>query len=411
MKKIVFRNGIYTVLRPLYYLCKVFGLASYSYVADRRNKRVTADYGYWNYMFTVIWLIVLTVGLPAGILTLRSANFDTLTSFIAFNINRILSYTSGIVAVVWVSVVKRRKFLEILEYISEVDNKIRYTLQEETYMNRNVMFNIFSVIIVVNVIQSTLILYSIYIFASEPYYIIIIETISSVADFLNALLLSQFVTLVFMLKQRYSHLNKRLTNWISVAVSRRICLNEEYIRCRQFDRAVEQVNATRLFASSVGNIDGTLKQTDIHLLRQIYSKLYDITCLINDTYGVPILANVCWMLTGVVFSLYEALISFKVWGITDVLYAITYSMFFFSVTLICHRCTKEASSSSILVQKLLLRGYCRNENVEELKLFSLQLQVMTIEYTACGFFSLNLSLFASVVSVIVSYIVIMVQIK
>jgi hypothetical protein len=188
-------------------------------------------------------------------------------------------------------------------------------------------------------------------------------------------------------------------------------LNEEYIRCRQFDRAVEQVNVTRLFVSSVGNIDGTLKQTDIHLLRQIYSELYDITCLINDTYGVPILATVCWMLTGVVFSLYEALISFKVWGITDVLYAITYSMFFFSVTLICHRCTKEASSSSILVQKLLLRGYCRNENAEELKLFSLQLQVMTIEYTACGFFSLNLSLFASVVSVIVSYIVIMVQIK
>jgi hypothetical protein len=361
-------------------------------------------------MFTVIWLIVLTVGLPAGILTLRSDDFDTLTSFIAFNINRVLSYTSSIVAVFWVSVIKRRKFLEILEYISEVDNKIRYTLQEETYMNRNVMFNIFSVIIVVNVIQSTLILYSIYIFASEPYYIIIIETISCVADFLNALLLSQFVTLVFMLKQRYSHLNKRLTNWISVDVSRRIFLNEEYIRFSEFVRAVEQVNVTRMFVSSVGNIEGTLKQTDFHWLRQIYSELYDITCLINDSYGVPILATMCWMLTAVVFSLYEALVGSQMWGITDVLYAITYSMFFFSVTLICHRGTKEASSSSILVQKLLLEGNCRNESVEELKLFSLQLQVMTIEYTACGFFSLNLSLFASVVSVIVSYIVIMVQV-
>jgi len=48
MKKLVFRNGIYTVLRPLYYVCKVFGLASYSYVAERRNKRVTTDYGYMN---------------------------------------------------------------------------------------------------------------------------------------------------------------------------------------------------------------------------------------------------------------------------------------------------------------------------------------------------------------------------
>ena len=56
------------MLRPLYYLCKVFGLASYSYVADRRNKRVTADYGYLNCKFAVIWLIIFTAGLPVQIL-------------------------------------------------------------------------------------------------------------------------------------------------------------------------------------------------------------------------------------------------------------------------------------------------------------------------------------------------------
>jgi hypothetical protein len=56
-------------------------------------------------------------------------------------------------------------------------------------------------------------------------------------------------------------------------------------------------------------------------------------------------------------------------------------------------------------------GNCRNECVIELEKFSLQLQAMTKEYTACGFFSLNLNLFTSVVSVIASYIVIIVQIK
>jgi len=278
-------------------------------------------------------------------------------------------------------------------------------------MNRKVMFNTLSGIIVVTVTQVTLILHFIYTMLSETYYIIIIKIISCVADFLNALILSQFVTLVFMVKQRYSHLNKRLNNWISAAVSRRIYSKEEYIRCSQYDKAVGQVNITRIFVSNVRNIEGRLRQTDIHWLRQIYSEMYDITCLINDTYGVPILATTCWMLTGVVVALYEALISFQMCGLTDVLYAITYSIFFFNVSLICHRGTKEASSSSILAQKLLLEGNCRNEIVEEHKLFSLQLQVMTIEYTACGFFSLNLSLFASVVSVIVSYIVIMVQVK
>ena len=142
MKKLVFRNGIYTVLRPLYYLCKVFGLAPYSYVADRRNKRVTADYGYWNCMFTVIWLIVYTVGLPVRILTLSSDDFDSQTLYIAFMVHVLSSYTSSMVAVVWVSVIKRRIFLEIIKNVSEVDNKIRYALQEEIYMNRNVFCNV-----------------------------------------------------------------------------------------------------------------------------------------------------------------------------------------------------------------------------------------------------------------------------
>jgi hypothetical protein len=64
-----------------------------------------------------------------------------------------------------------------------------------------------------------------------------------------------------------------------------------------------------------------------------------------------------------------------------------------------------------LMHNLLLEGKCRNESIEDLKMFYLQMQLMTNEYTACGFFSLNLSLFASVVSGIVSYIIIMAQIK
>jgi hypothetical protein len=79
--------------------------------------------------------------------------------------------------------------------------------------------------------------------------------------------------------------------------------------------------------------------------------------------------------------------------------------------LFCHSATKEASSIRILVQKLLLEGNCSIECVEELKMFSLQLQVMTIEYTACGFFSINLNFFTTVVSVIASYFIILVQIK
>jgi len=103
--KFLFRNGIYTVLRPLYYLCKVFGLASYSYVADRRNKRVTADYGYMNYMFTVIWLIIITVGLLVHLLVVCSVEDVAQTRYIALLLTVITSHTSSIMAVFCISVI------------------------------------------------------------------------------------------------------------------------------------------------------------------------------------------------------------------------------------------------------------------------------------------------------------------
>ena len=290
MKKLVFRNGIYTVFRPLYYLCKVFGLASYSYVADRRNKRVTADYGYSNYMFTVIWLIVLTVGLPGQIFLAYCFEVVSWTQFIAFLLLTISSYTSSIMAVVCISIIKRRTFLDIIENISEVDNKIQYTLQEVTYMNRNVMFNIISEIILLTVFPCTLIIYIIYQFRSEEYYIIYLTLkIFCVTYICNILILMQFLNLIFMVKQRYIHLNKRFTNWINRAVSRPTSLkkkNERFMRSAKDDN---HIIITPLFVSSFGNIEEKLSLADIHLLRQIYSELYDITCLINDTNVCPFL--------------------------------------------------------------------------------------------------------------------------
>jgi hypothetical protein len=86
--------------------------------------------------------------------------FIALLSFV------ISSYTSSIMAVICISIVKRRKFLEIIENISEVDNKLRYTQQQETHMNRKVRVNIISEIILLTAIQCTLIIYIVYQFRS-----------------------------------------------------------------------------------------------------------------------------------------------------------------------------------------------------------------------------------------------------
>jgi hypothetical protein len=70
----------------------------------------TPDYGYLNYMFTVKWLVVFTVGLAVLILDVCSFDFDSNALFIAVMWFTISSYTSSTVAVVWVSIVERKMF-------------------------------------------------------------------------------------------------------------------------------------------------------------------------------------------------------------------------------------------------------------------------------------------------------------
>jgi hypothetical protein len=190
-----------------------------------------------------------------------------------------------------------------------------------------------------------------------------------------------------------------------------VFLNKENETGSQSNRAVDSVIVTTLCVLSFENFEGTTRQTDIHLLRQIYSELYDVTCLINNTYGISTLASVCSMLTGVVFSLYAVLTNIDEWGGEDITYGITFTVFFFKVTFVCHTTTNEARATRILVEKLLLERNCKKEYVKQIETFSLQLLATENKYTACGLFSLNLRLSTGVASVIASYIVILVQTK
>ena len=63
-------------------------------------------------------------------------------------------------------------------------------------------------------------------FISQEYYIINLTLIIICVTYIcNILILFQFFNLVLMVKQRYSHLNKRLSDWISGTFNWPICLN------------------------------------------------------------------------------------------------------------------------------------------------------------------------------------------
>ena len=109
-------------------------------------------------------------------------------------------------------------------------------------MNRNVIFNTISEITFLSVVPCILIIYIIYQFGSKENYIINFKLIKIYAAFIyNISILFEFLNLVFMVKQSYSHLNKRLSKWRNGTVSRPISLmkyNERRMRC---DKAVKSI--------------------------------------------------------------------------------------------------------------------------------------------------------------------------
>jgi hypothetical protein len=82
-----------------------------------------------------------------------------------------------------------------------------------------------------------------------------------------------------------------------------------------------------------------------------------------------------------------------------------------AITFSCHMATSKAKKVQDNVQLLLLNQNIRTETLEQLKLFSTQLTVKTIKFTAFGFFTFSLSTLSTFIASVITYIVMLEQIK
>jgi len=80
-----------------------------------------------------------------------------------------------------------------------------------------------------------------------------------------------------------------------------------------------------------------------------------------------------------------------------------------SITASCFAAGEEARRTGTVVQKLLLRQSLLRDTSTQLQLFSLQLLINKVEFSAGGFFPVNLSLACSMVGAATTYIIILLQ--
>jgi hypothetical protein len=140
------------------------------------------------------------------------------------------------------------------------------------------------------------------------------------------------------------------------------------------------------------------------------SELNNVVSLINEIYGILVLLFTFWLLVSIIFVLFFTLFELEAGQYGSIGYIIVSFISLIRITSTCHTAASENDTSKLLVQKLLLQDGLKSHDITELNFLSFQLDNKP-QYSACGLFDLNLSFLCSVTGVIISYIILVVQLK
>lgn len=251
-------------------------------------------------------------------------------------------------------------------------------------------------LVVLTVVLGFLHCYNVYSFYDGTLWGCVVMISENFSFLLNTLVTIQFVNAVLMLKKRYASINRLLKD-------------AEY---RNMWYGVEVTEVVVVGNDIDARFPENRKKKLVHTLRVIYCQLHVAATLIMSNYGFPVFMVTFWIFTTIVFVLYYGLFSLQevisypaAAEQHEVILSLCWCMF--CITLTCHMTTQEANMSVILVEKLLLCHDLRDDTVNELRDFSSQLGNMRIEFSPCGFFTLNLSFLYAITGVMCSHIIIL----
>jgi hypothetical protein len=271
----------------------------------------------------------------------------------------------------------------------------------------------------------------------------IINTFDFLAQISNIIMVIQYINIIQILKHRFRNLNQQLA---------KCCDSKSRIsehNLIQFRRGRNRLNIrTTQTASAANNLTdipttqnyilpdisvpmsntGPNEVSRIHTLRQTHSDLYDITETVNGIYGYQITLELHYDFISFVYGLHivlDVLLNVKnteesnpegerstMLVVAPILcWLILTVVRILSITGSCFAASEEARRTGTVVHKLLLRRSLLRDTSKELQLFSIQLEGSKVEFSAGGFFPLNLSLVYRMVGAATTYIIILFKFK
>ena len=422
---------------PLYYVCKIMGLAPFSYSnkvsvhtkQKKSAKGLLSPNVLWNFF---VFLIQLT-----GFMALMTFNilYDYGNSTLSVAVPHVFTistmYSTCFASLIGALFNRRRMEILVMNFTA-IDHILLQENCDRVYRKtqRILLFEL-SIFLT---LHSGFYFYDVYAWKDRISYILFI--VWDLANLSNVIMVIQYINVMQILRHRFRNLNQQLAK--SCDSKSRISdhglirnpngTNRLHIRTTQiastannFTDIPTKQNYILPDISLPMSKTGPEEMSRIHTLRQTYSDLYDITESINEIYGYQITLELAYDFVSFVYNLYyalEALLNVKkteernLLEIASNLHWVTQTVVrILSITASCFAAGEEARRTGTVVHKLLLRQSLLRDTSTELQLFSKQLLNNKVEFSAGGFFPVNLSLAYSMVGAAATYIIILFQFK
>jgi hypothetical protein len=408
MRRALKATDIYTAVRPLYFVSKIFGLAPYSLKPEKCLKKSRTVficlYRLWSFVLMIellAWVCIDMKYIAAEEFKLKDRILQITFSvpmYFCTTISLFLSWT-----------VNHHKIQCILAKLEENDHLLSTMKYGHSIYRKIPLF----LIIQFTISTSVFILiasYSFYAVRREQNFFnetsVFFETLSAL---MNSIVILQFVNLVLLLKKKYKYLNNVLE---SSTVTSFNATNLQYFNTNHITTIDVYASRRTSFDSEHRRNSTSSKLRQFRNMRIMYSQLYDVTCLINSTYGFSLLSAAVWVFVGLISGV-TLLLKLNADLYNFVLVTVLWSGYcvalMAAITMSCSMAVNECNRSAIIVQKIIVRDDIHYEVVKELEKMLTQFQIMKIRFTACGFFNLDLPFFCRIFGATLSYLVIFLQ--
>jgi hypothetical protein len=423
-------------VKALYYISKLFGLAPFKLRTQHITRKVKLDTKLRENVLYSLWSLFLLILMTFGGIMQINVMIKSITggTRLVRAFSTLFSYFSSITSLI-IIYLKRDLAPVILKQLNKIDGALLEFEDQERESNRSQYVFLTKIcILLFTATMCTTVSFVIWGVVFGPLDLTLLWT----STFISLILLIQVLGFLSYLHHNLATLNMAIISVFRKRPQRLSCDHRKYkhaVSSKVARDVSESINTHKHHISTINtNYSGILLcgtpfnqhsvSSNILCLRNTYNSIYDSLGIVNSIYGFPVLVELTHnflVLVGLSYLSIVILLSRESYWLKHFsafaflasfcLRLLLSLLILLIITVTCENLRSVNKRLSDSVHKLLLQQDMAADSVHQLQLFSFQLLSCKMEFSAAGLFSVDLPYLYSSIAAIVTYFVVLLQMK